>query len=278
LLDLDFDDDVDDDDLDLFDDLPQGLARHPGRIASGVDQPFGHKGLLFEPEIGSYQNRARQYLQDLGRFAQRDPIGLWDGPAGDPHLGGARQYRDGMTLYSYLRGSPLRNSDPMGLGTCNDLFLPGGSCETPVGGCLVCDGSGGYLACVNDDDPDECGGSSDDPVMGCRCMHELKHFEDWEAECPGACNVGGTPTPFGKFPSTNACPSTAGSKPCIQARRECDAFHAEFGCLAVWKSAHCTDSPAHPDCFDASLQQYNILAYNIPYWCHLEGSLCCQSP
>ena len=50
LLDLDFDDDVDDDDLDLFDDLPQGLARHPGRIASGVDQPFGHQGLVFEPE------------------------------------------------------------------------------------------------------------------------------------------------------------------------------------------------------------------------------------
>jgi RHS repeat-associated protein len=72
-MDFDFDGDYDADDRTLFDALPGGTAQHPGRLASGVDQPFGHQGLLFEPEIGSYQNRARQYDPNKRRFMQRDP-------------------------------------------------------------------------------------------------------------------------------------------------------------------------------------------------------------
>ncbi len=61
ILDLDFDGNYDFMDAGLFDSLPQGIARHPGRASTGVDQPFAHQGLLFDAEIGSYQNRFRQY-------------------------------------------------------------------------------------------------------------------------------------------------------------------------------------------------------------------------
>ena len=74
ILDLDFDGDYDAADEGEFDNLPQGLARHPGRRYTGVEQVFAHQGLLYEPELGSYHNRARQYHPTMRRFVQRDPV------------------------------------------------------------------------------------------------------------------------------------------------------------------------------------------------------------
>ncbi|UCE61673.1 MAG: hypothetical protein JSU63_07975 [Phycisphaerales bacterium] len=133
LLDLDFDDDVDDDDLDLFDDLPQGLARHPGRTTSGVDQPFGHQGLLFEPEIGSYQNRTRQLSPATMRFMQRDRFGI------KSTVRPRQYYSDGMGLYAYERSAPLTRTDAFGL-QCgsgwSDAWVPEyGPAGCPYGGC-----------------------------------------------------------------------------------------------------------------------------------------------
>ncbi|MGH8674171.1 MAG: hypothetical protein ACREVG_07670 [Burkholderiales bacterium] len=153
VLDLDFDGDYDSSDATKFDALPQGLARHPGRTFSGVQQPFAHQGLLFEPEIGSYQNRARQYDPGNRRFAQRDE-GIYPPTAsrlaphslGDPrdllmyllHLSlnspeyaefseaayafhrsggfrdGAGSYIDGLNFYAYATGSPVGLTDPSG--------------------------------------------------------------------------------------------------------------------------------------------------------------------
>ena len=79
ILDLDFDGDYDNDDASAFDNLPQGLARHPGKTATAVEQPFGHQGLLYEPELVQYQNRARQYDPLKRRFGQRDPENMQDG-------------------------------------------------------------------------------------------------------------------------------------------------------------------------------------------------------
>jgi len=70
ILDLDFDGDYDSTDASLFDSLPQGLAQHPGRTFTGIDQPFAHQGLLFDAEIMTYQNRARQYDPAKRRFVQ----------------------------------------------------------------------------------------------------------------------------------------------------------------------------------------------------------------
>ncbi len=99
ILDLDFDGDYDSTDATAFDSLPQGLARHPGRLATAVSQPFAHQGILYEPEISSYQDRARQYLVSARRFAQRDQA----------------DYADGMSAYQYVGSNPERNLDPGGL-------------------------------------------------------------------------------------------------------------------------------------------------------------------
>ncbi|MCH7700524.1 MAG: RHS repeat-associated core domain-containing protein [Planctomycetes bacterium] len=91
---------------------PQSLARHPGRTLTGVDQPFGHQGLLYEPEIGSYHNRARQFDPTILRFMQRDPLSLL------AMAGGGIQ--DGMNLYAYVRSSPLMYLDPYGESSSGD--------------------------------------------------------------------------------------------------------------------------------------------------------------
>jgi RHS repeat-associated protein len=107
ILDLDFDGDYDSADATKFDALAQGLARHPGRIATSVSQPFAHQGLLYEPELAQYQNRARQYDPARRRFAQRNSI--------DQPRSAGREYRDGLSLYMYVGANPLRWVDPSGL-------------------------------------------------------------------------------------------------------------------------------------------------------------------
>ena len=84
VLDLDFDNDVDASDATLFDALTQGAAKHPNMTASAVDFPFGHQGLYFDAEIGTYQNRHRQYDAPKRRFTQRDPLELQLMPLGEP--------------------------------------------------------------------------------------------------------------------------------------------------------------------------------------------------
>jgi len=74
ILDLDFDGRILYNDTSLHNMLDWGFARHPGRTATSVSQPFAHQGLLHEPEIASYQNRARQYDPVKRRFTQRDPL------------------------------------------------------------------------------------------------------------------------------------------------------------------------------------------------------------
>ncbi|MHC5112196.1 MAG: RHS repeat-associated core domain-containing protein [Planctomycetota bacterium] len=106
ILDLDFDGDYDSGDATLFDSLPSGLARHPGRASTGLDQPFAHQGLLFDAELASYQNRHRQYDPAKRRFLQRDPWGLAPGN------------EDGANLYAYVQAQPTGALDPLGLCQC----------------------------------------------------------------------------------------------------------------------------------------------------------------
>lgn len=105
VLDLDFDGDLDSADETLFASLDSGLQRRPGLTATAVDQPFGHQGLLHDAEIGSYQNRARQYAPNLRRFAQRDALGI-----APPKV---RAMVEG--LYVYVDSNPLRLTDATGL-------------------------------------------------------------------------------------------------------------------------------------------------------------------
>jgi len=108
ILDLNFDNTVNSSDTTPFDALPQGLQRHPGRLATAVSQPFAHQGLLFEPEIGSYQNRARQYDPGKRRFGQRDPLGAMNLSASG--------YEETSNLYTAVVNNPFALRDPSGLG------------------------------------------------------------------------------------------------------------------------------------------------------------------
>lgn len=109
VLDLDFDGDYDSNDATAFDLLPQGLAIHPGRTFTAVDQPFGHQGLVFDAEVGSYQNPARQYDPGKRRFVQRDPL--------VPTSTAGSGFQDGVNLYASSRMNPFLHVDPSGL-TC----------------------------------------------------------------------------------------------------------------------------------------------------------------
>jgi RHS repeat-associated protein len=132
-LDADSDRDIDADDYaaisSFIDELSgdQAIQRAPAPTRSQLGNPFAHQGLVFDAEIGSYQNRARQYNPRLKRFMQRDPLGFlpWTGVA----------YRDGMNLYQYVASDPLIWLDATGMSSCTD-------------GCGCDDGSYEFCGCV----------------------------------------------------------------------------------------------------------------------------------
>lgn len=84
---------------------------HVGGGAFG--NPFAHQGLQLDPEIGSYQNRARQYAPKLKRFMQRDPATTNSllMVCGWP----TRVHTDGTNLYQYVMSNPTSNMDYSGL-------------------------------------------------------------------------------------------------------------------------------------------------------------------
>jgi RHS repeat-associated protein len=55
------------------------------------------------------------YDPQVGRFMQRDPLGI--DPAGREQnpFNARNQYSDGMNIYEYVRGNPANHSDPLGL-------------------------------------------------------------------------------------------------------------------------------------------------------------------
>ena len=118
-------------------------------LNSSVGNPFAHQGLPFDQEKGSYQNRWREYINWLQRFAQPDPLMRQETPfrnrsssedvvleqriAARRLLGHtSRRYdqrchscgssrrdplgiRDGLSPYQYERSNPTMHSDPSGL-------------------------------------------------------------------------------------------------------------------------------------------------------------------
>jgi len=93
-----------------------------------LGNPFAHRGLPLDAEIGSYQNRARQYNARLKRFMQRDP------PASLRVAGSG--YHDGMCTCLYTKGRPIASADPSGMGTAVVYYCqeyPSGPDDT---GCL----------------------------------------------------------------------------------------------------------------------------------------------
>jgi RHS repeat-associated protein len=84
----------------------QEIQRVPAPTHSKLGNPFAHQALVFDSEIGSYQNRDRQYNPHLKRFMQRDPFNTIDG----------------LHLYIAMGSNPFVNLDPMG--TCPTATAP----------------------------------------------------------------------------------------------------------------------------------------------------------
>ena len=107
---------------------------------------FAHQGLQLDAEIGSYQNRHRQYAPKHKRFVQRDPgatarssivnradtmslsFQCRSGQCGGPPIRAGVQgrviagdgYQDGLNSYAYVAGCPQRLRDPYGTDACDD--------------------------------------------------------------------------------------------------------------------------------------------------------------
>jgi len=135
ILDLDFDGDYDSTDAGKFDNLSQGLQLTPGKLSTAVSQPFAHQGLLFEPEIGSYQNRARQYDSREKRFGQRDTNfreTVWSDllhPSSETNV-----FLDGMNGFTVGASSPPNFLDPSGRITCVSTLCDSCTPPSPGGG------------------------------------------------------------------------------------------------------------------------------------------------
>ncbi|MBE7457798.1 MAG: hypothetical protein HS102_14420 [Planctomycetia bacterium] len=103
VLDTDQDGDVDGTDYTTLSGLvsaaPTTNRVHHTRRTSPVGNIFLHQSLVYDAEIGAYQNRAREYTPTHTRYAQTDPIG----------------FADSLNLYAAYRLNPLTHRDPSGL-------------------------------------------------------------------------------------------------------------------------------------------------------------------
>jgi len=78
------------------------------QATSRLGNPFMHQGLWLDGECGKYQNRHREFLPGMGRFAQRDPL----------------EYVDGANIYDYLLCQPMSYTDPQGTIRAQPLVQP----------------------------------------------------------------------------------------------------------------------------------------------------------
>jgi len=77
-----------------------------GTVSGLITQNLRLPGQQFDAETGFNHNGFREYLPNLGRYLESDPIGI----------------SGGLNLYSYVEGSPLSYVDPAGLAACTVLF------------------------------------------------------------------------------------------------------------------------------------------------------------
>lgn len=78
---------------------PLGQAQANGRHTISALHPFGFAGREYDAESGLYYMRARYYDPAVGRFIQRDLMGI----------------AAGSNLYAYVDGNPVGRRDPLGL-------------------------------------------------------------------------------------------------------------------------------------------------------------------
>jgi len=97
------------------------LLESPG----SVEQSYTYTGREFDSETGLYYYRARYYDAVIGRFLQKDPIGL----------------KGGLNLYRYVFNNPVRFTDPSG----TDVWLGGEASGIAQAGLFGFQAGGGTL-------------------------------------------------------------------------------------------------------------------------------------
>jgi RHS repeat-associated protein len=95
-----------------------------GSISGSITDNIRLPGQYFDSESGLYQNWNRDYMPNLGRYAEADPLGL----------GG------GMNPYAYTAGNPASRADPSGLTTA--VVINNNNMVTGTHAGLVLDTSG----------------------------------------------------------------------------------------------------------------------------------------
>ena len=87
--------------------------------SSGQKNPYFFTGrrvdYLNNDDLKLQYSRNRYYSNSLGRFYQHDPLGITPRPQKPNVFGIIGQYKDGMSLYEYVRSNPVMNVDPWGL-------------------------------------------------------------------------------------------------------------------------------------------------------------------
>ncbi len=73
------------------------------KITGDLDADFGFAGMFWSPEVNLAITHFRDYDPELGRWLSRDP--LHDA-----------EMKEGPNLYAYVQNSPVRWTDPLGLG------------------------------------------------------------------------------------------------------------------------------------------------------------------
>ncbi len=120
---------------------------HHNRRSSPAGNLFLHQGLVYDAEIGAYQNRAREYDPITERFMQRDPL-----VSDVAILSSARNLRL-QNAYEYVDRAPLTYLDPSGmyaLMLCTGYNI-GCRCFTgPVVCCYASDACFAYLCRIID--------------------------------------------------------------------------------------------------------------------------------
>ncbi len=131
-------------------------------------------GQYYDVETGLHYNYFRDYESSIGRYVQRDPIGL-DG---------------GINVYGYVGGNPVVFSDGKGL-RMSASYPPQSPTATAgeegvldktkgEAGTVTCDGNGGMMVRADPNVP-PC-------LYDCLIVHENRHIQQISQINPNVCN------------------------------------------------------------------------------------------
>lgn len=99
---------------------PFGQASVSGTLTQNLRLP----GQYFDSEGGWNHNGFRNYIPDLGRYAESDPLGLLgSGITYDPSTGlliSQNLIRFGTNTYAYVNNNPINLIDVLGLSPCKN--------------------------------------------------------------------------------------------------------------------------------------------------------------